>query len=830
MLLTTLTVRQRRAICFRDFMLQDLRFALRTLRHSPAFALTAMVSIALGIGANSAIFSLADGILLRPLPLANASQVVTLRSRTPSGTFGEISYPDFADIGNKNRSFDGMVAYQLAPCGLKADAKAQSQLKVGFQVSGNFFRVLGVEPQFGRTFRPDEGQAPGRDAVMVLGNDFWKSDFAGDPAVIGRHLRLNGVDFTVIGVAPKSFTGLDQFIRPAFFFPATMGPTIYSRDLLTDRGDRGWMVKARLKPGVSLQAANAEIAALAKSLEQSYPATDHGFGTAVRTEIQTRLDKGPGNAVILGLLFPAVMVALLIACANVANLTLSRGRARAREIAVRLAIGASRTRLVRQLMAESLVIALAGGALGLLIAQLCVDLLSNARIPSDIPIQLSFQLDQRVVWFTALVAGACALLFGLAPALRSTKTDLVPALKAGELSLARQRWFGRNALVTMQVAGSFVLMVAATQLFSGFSSLLSHGPGFRTDHLTLLSFDPTLIRYTPEQTDELYRTVIDRVHTLPGVKSAALTYSIPLGTSQQEFEEMAPEGHQFPAGQKSFTVQANTVDPSYFETLGVPILRGRGFLTTDRADSPPVAVVNEALAHGYFGNDAIGKRFRLNQQNGPWVEIVGVAATGKYNAIFEPPTGFLYLPLKQHPQPHMTLIAASYGDPAALARPLRELVRSIDSNLPIFGVRTVRDSFEQGSVALLRMMEAVVGSAGLLGLGLAIVGLYAVVAYQVARRTREIGIRMAIGADRRQVMRMILQQAASMGVTGVGIGLILSLAAGRALSASALAVPAFDPVLFISVPVGLLFVTLFAAAIPARRAARIDPMLALRQD
>ena len=810
-------------------MLSDLRYAIRTLRQSPGFALTAIISIALGIGANSAVFSFADALLFRPLTVPDAPQIVTLRSRTPSGTFGDMSYPDFADIRDKNRSFDGLVAYQIAPCGVARDDKAQSQLRFGYQVSGNFFRVLGIEPRIGRGFTPSEDQAPGRDAVMVLGHDFWLAEFGGDASAIGSHLRVNGIDFTIVGVAPESFTGLDQFIRPAFFITAMMGPKIYSHDLLTSRGERGWFVKGRLKRGVSIQAADAEISGLARLLEQAYPATDRGFGTAVRTELQTRMDRSPGDGVVFGLLFPVMMVGLLIACANVANLTVSRGRARAREIAVRLAIGASRGRIVRQLISESLVIAAAGGALGLLIAQYAVETFSSQQIPSDIPIQVDYQLDHRVLLFTALVAFACVMIFGLAPALQSTKTDLAPNLKAGELSENRRRWFGRNALVTFQIAASLVLLIAGSQLYRGISYLISNGPGFRTDHRILMSFDPTLIRYTPEQMKELYKTMTDRARALPGVKSAALSYSIPLGTGQQEYEEVIPEGFQFARGQNSLNVQADTVDQYYFETFGVPILRGRGFVATDRADSPRVAVVNETLARRYFGRDPIGKRFRLHP-SGPWVQIVGVAATGKYNAMFEPPTGFLYLPLSQNPQLHMTLIAESYGDPAALAAPLRAMVRSIDPNLPIFGIRTVGDFFEQGSVALLRRIVRVVGSAGLLGLGLALIGLYAVVAYQVARRTREIGIRMAIGADHRRVMRMILRQACAMGIAGVAIGAVLSFAGGRALSASALDVPALDPVLFAVVPAGLLLVTLIAAAIPARRAARIDPMQALRQD
>lgn len=811
-------------------MLSDLRFAVRTLRHNPGFAATAIVSIALGIGANATIFSLADGLLLRPLSVPNASQVVTLRARTPSGTFGEISYADFIDFRDKNRSFNGLVAHALARISFAPDAKSQPELRAGMLVSGNFFRVLRTEPQLGRGFKPEEDQVPGRDAVVVLGHDFWKNEFAADPSVAGRRIRLNGTDFTVIGVAPESFTGMDQYVRPAFFIPAMMAPALLTsnQDLLSNRGKRSFTVKGRLKPDVSIQAASAEASSLAKSLEQIYPNTNRSFSAVVRTELQTRAEVQQGDTIIVGLLFSIVLVVLLIACANVANLMLGRGRARAREISVRLAIGASRSRLVRQLMAESLLIAFAGGALGLLIAQLCVELASNFQIPGDVPIQFSFQLDQRVLWFTALVSLACAVLFGLVPAVQSTRADLVSALKAGELNHKRKRLLGRNVLVTVQIAGSLVLLVAATQLFRGFSYLLSHNPGFRTDHLLMASFDPALVGYTPAQTEQFYKTLLDRTRALPGVKSAALTFSIPMGTTTHG-ETVIPEGYQFPPGKESAEVLTDIVDPNYFATFGVPLLQGRGFLDADHADSPRVAVVNEAFARHYFRGNAAGKRFRLSNPNGPWVEVVGVVTTGKHLSLIEPPIDCLYLPLSQSPQSRMTLLALAYNDPAALAAPTRKMVRSLDLNMPVFGVRTIGDFFEQRSVKVLHLINGIVGTVGLLGLGLALVGLYAVVTYQVARRTREIGIRMTVGADRRQVMKMILRQAATLGLTGVGIGLVLSFAGGRALS-SGLGAPAFDPLLFVLVPLALLLTTLLAAAIPARRASQVDPMLALRQD
>jgi predicted permease len=811
-------------------MLNDLRYAIRTLRQNPGFALTAIVSIALGIGAAAAVFSLGDGLVLRPMPVPNPSQVVKLASRTPSGTFGDMSYRDFVDYRDKLQSFDGLVAYSLTPFGFARDSKAQSQMNYGFLVSGNFFRVMGTEPQLGRGFRPEEDQAPGRDAVVVLAHSFWETEFASDPTIIGRRIRLNALDFTVIGVAPESFTGMDLFSRPAFFVPAMMSPAMLTsnRDLLTNRNTRMFSLKGRLKPGVSMQAGTAEASALAHSLEQSYPATNRAFGAAIRTELQARLDNDPATPLMMAMLFAIVVVALLIACANVANLLLSRGRARAREIAVRLAIGASRGRLVRQLMAESLVIALAGGALGLVVARFAIDL--GAKLPQagDIPSQTAIALDARVLWFTLATSLATAILFGLAPALASTRSDLVPALKAGPSDQNRKRFLGRNALVTVQIAGAVVLLVAATQLFRGFGYLLSHSPGFGIDHRISMSLDPTLVRYTPRETEQYYRNLIQRVREMPGVKSATLSSSIPMNNWGGAV--VIPEGHQFPPGQQSATVWASTVDENYFQTMRIPMLYGRAFQATDSADSPRVAVVNELFARHYLGKNPIGKRIRMAEQGSPWMEIVGVTPTTKYVQMFEPPLDYVYIPFRQNPRGQMALIAESYGDPSLLAAPLRETVRAIDANVPVFGMRTMAEVIDQRAVRIMHFLNGLVASIGLLGLGLALVGLYAVVAYQVARRTREIGIRMALGADRPQVMQLILRQAAAMGLTGVIAGLGLSLLASRALSASVVATPSFDPLLVTLVPLGLLLTTLLAAAIPARRASRVDPIVALRQD
>jgi predicted permease len=813
-------------------MLNDIRYAFRTLRHNPGFAATAIISIALGIGANSAIFSMADGLLLRPMPVPDPSGIVSVRTRTPSGGFGNLSYADFLDLRDKSRSFAGLFAYDFVPAGVAKQPDAQPQLQTGYLVSGNFLEVLGIQPRLGRLFRPEEDEVPGRDAVLVLSFDFWKSEFVQDPSAIGRQIRINGLDFVVIGILPESFSGIDHLFRPAFYVPLAMGPKLSAsnHDLLTNRSKRPLFVKGRLTDGVSVEAADAEVAAIAKSLEESNPSTNHAVGAAVRTERQLRMELDPGDSELIMFLFALVAIVLSIACANVANLMLSRARARAREIAVRLAIGANRGRIVRQLMLESLVIALAGGALGLILAEYAVELFSTIRVPSDLPIQFSFRVDYRVLAFTLVASIASAILFGLAPALQSTRSDLVTALKSGESDPVRKRMLGRRALVVVQIAGSVVLVVAAAQLYRGLEDMLYGQHGFRTDHRITMRFAPAEIGYSPEQTEQFYRTLLERARNTAGVKSAALAARIPM-TSGGPAQAVIPEAYQFPPGQESVRIFSDYVSDQYFETFGVPILAGRGFLPTDRADSPPVAIVNEAFARHFLNGHPIGKRLRV-RPNGPWVEVVGMTVTGKYFSIFEPPLDFLYLPLSQHPQRRMTLIAETHTAPDAFAAPLREMVHAIDRNMPIFGVRTMEDLFDQRSVKIAHLFTGIVALLGVMGLALALVGLYAVVSYQAGRRTREIGIRMALGSARPQVVIMVMKYAATMALTGVCIGSVLTVAGHRAIRGGIMSsvFVGLNPALFVTIVMALLVTTLLAAAIPAHRAARIDPQQALRQE
>jgi macrolide transport system ATP-binding/permease protein len=820
-------------------MLHDLRYALRTLRQSPGFALVAIISLALGIGANTAIFSLANALILRPMPVPNSSQLIAvqsqLRGESLTGFFqySEVSYPDYADLRDKNKTFEGLAASQYSPFGFATEKSALPQMKFGELVSGNFFRVLDVPPVLGRSFRRDEDQVKGRDAVVVLGYDLWQTEFASSPDVVGKTIFLNGIAFTVIGVAPESFTGSQILIRSALYVPLAMEPRLAGgsqQDMLENRGDRGMTVQGRLKPGVSVAQAAAEARVIAQQLAQAYPVTNRTCSLVVDTDLQSRLKQNPYDLKLVSLLLALSGVVLMIACANVMNLMLSRARARSREIAIRLAIGAGRVRLVRQLLTESLVIAVLGGALGLLVAQAGADLFSQIRVPTDIPVVFDVRLDAGVLLFAMLTSVASALLFGLAPALQSTKPDLVPALKSGKADDGKRRRFvGRNTLVVAQVAGALLLLVFATQAYRGSSILLSSPAGFRTDHLLTASFNPVLARYTPDQTQEFYKRLLEKVRPLTGVKSAALTQAVPM-VPGGGLSRLVPEGVQLPPGAEAVSVVSNTVSEGYFDTVGVPIMEGREFQVTDRADSRRVAVVNELFARKYYPNQtAIGKRFRLNSTSGPVIEIVGVAKQSKYFFLVEPLFEYVYLPLTQNPQPGMTILLQTAGPSGAVAGPLREMVRSLDAGQPMFGVRTMEEIFDQRGNQTLGILIEAIGGMGLLGLVLAMVGLYGLMSYSVSLRAREIGIRMAIGADNVGVRRMVLKQGMTLAGIGVVIGLLLCVLASKAVTV-AIGVPSFNLALVAMVATGLVVVAALGAYVPARRASLVDPNTVLRQE
>jgi len=645
---------------------------------------------------------------------------------------------------------------------------------------------------------------------------------------------LNSIAFTVVGVAPEGFTGPNLLVGSAVYVPLAMAPLLHadaSRKELEDRGARALLVHGRLKSGVRLSQAAAEAQVIGRQLAQSYPETNKTTSFSVATDLQARLRQGAFDATVVGFLLALSAVVLLIACANVMNLLLSRARARSREIAVRLAIGAGRPRLIRQLLTESLVIAVLGGSLGILVAQAGIDLLSRIPVPSDVPILLDLRLDTRVLLFAMGVSLFSALLFGLVPALQSARPDLVPALKAGRGEGGkRRRFFGRNALVMSQVAASLVLLIFATQAYRGASILLSSPIGFRTDHLLMASFDPQLARYTAAQTQNFYDRLLDKARSLNGVKTAALAQAVPIAATGVSLTRMVPEGIPLPPGTETLALLSNTVSNGYFAASGIPLLEGREFQKSDRADSPRVAVVNEAFARKYYPKaSAVGKRFRLDGPSGPFTEIVGVARQAKYVFPVEPQFQHVYLPLSQNPQPSLTLLLYTTAPAADLAGPLREMVRSLDAGQPIIGLRTMEDYFDQRARKTMNILIETIGALGLLGFALALVGLYGLMTYSVGLRQREIGIRMAIGADSGGVLKMVLKQGMVLAGSGVAAGLVLSLAAGKPVTALIGTSYFYLPLLALVVA-GLLAAAALGAFIPARRASLVDPIEVLRHE
>ncbi|HET7871873.1 MAG TPA: ABC transporter permease [Terriglobales bacterium] len=816
-------------------MWQEIRYAFRMIARSPGFTAIAVLSLALGIGANAAIFSLADALLFRPLPVSDPGAVmdISLDKSGGNGLFGDISglsYPDYHDLRASAKSFDGLVAFKYMGVSMARSVSETPQIRLGAVVSDNFFSVLGVEPVLGRNFLPEENAHGGAPAV-VLAHGFWQDQFSGDKGLIGKTVRISGTDFTVVGIAPKSFFGMDQYVRPSFYVPMQTAQLLSgeNKDPLEDRNDYSLSLEGRLKKGLSRTQAQAEMATLWKGLQQQYPADGRKRSMAVRTQVQARIAQDSVDAILVTMLMVLVAIVLLIACANVANLLLGRARGRTREIAVRIALGVSRTKLLRQLFAENVVLSLAGALAGLGFAYGGIRFLQTIRIPTDLPVMIDPQLDQRVLLYSLIAALASALMFGLAPAFQSLKTDLVASLKNAESDRAgKRRTLGRNTLVIAQIALSMVLLVAAGMLLDGFRKSLVTSPGFRTDHLLMTEFDTSLARYTPEKTRTFYRELYDRARVLPGVQSATLSAIVPFQPTQAP-RTVIPEGYQPTKGQQNASLLYDVVDEHYFDTMKVGIVSGRAFTAGDKEGTPRVAIVNQEFARHYWpGQDPLGKRFQLDTEKGPYVQVVGVAKDSKYAWISEPPLQFFYLPFAQEKNTRMVLLLESSSNPALLAAPVREIVRSMDANQPVFNVRTFTEFYQMRALNPPRMIMQMVLTMGLIGLTLALIGIYGLVSYSVARRTREIGVRIAIGAGRNDVIKMVLRQGFVLAAIGIAIGGTLSAVTGKLLAKGMIGLGKPNPATFVLVPLAMLLVTMAACWTPAWRASRVDPMKALR--
>jgi putative ABC transport system permease protein len=814
---------------------KDLRYAFRMLLKSPGFTLIAMLALGLGIGANTAIFSVFNGMLWRPLPVRDPQQIVFLASKSQDAGYpNPLSYPDVQDYRKLNAVFSGIVAYTPNPVNFGAQGRPERAWAE--MVSGNYFSMLGLEAVRGRTFAPDEGIVPGKDPLMVLSFKFWQKRFGGDPSVIGQTVQVNNHSFTIIGVAPENYRGAYYFLEPDLYLPlTTLGLLDASQaDTLTKRDSSFLRVLGRLQPDVTPAQAMAAAEPLDRRLAQDYPDAHKSVSLLVMPELKARPEPGLGGFMsTFALIFMLLVgLVLLIACANVANLILARANGRRKEFATRTALGASRGRMIRQLMTETVLLSAFGGILGLLFARWAALGLMSIHIPTDIPIKLfDLRLDWRIFTFAFLAALLTGMIAGLVPSLQASRTNLADTLKAGGrsggASAGHHRF--RNALVVSQVAVS-LLLLACTGFFIRSLQNSSHvDMGFRVDHTLMLSMDLGLQGYTEDRGQQFYKQLGDRVRSLPGVRAAAVSSYIPMGYDNTLIN-IFPEGQVVDEKAKTETTLDDEVQPAYFRTAGTPVIQGREFTEADSALAPKVAIVNDTFAKTIWpGQNPLGKIFRT-KRDGPPIQVVGITRTGKYLFLYEGPQLYAYFPLAQHYSSTASLFVYTDGDPQQLLPAVRDQFSQLDAGLPVFAVTTMEAHVQYGKPLLpARLSAMLVGAFGLLGLVLASVGVYGVVSYSVSQRTQEIGIRTALGAQRSHVLAMILKQGMGMALIGTALGIVLSFLLFRALGSVLYGVKSTDLVTLSVVSAMLLGVAFMASYIPALRATRVDPVVALRE-
>jgi len=803
------------------------------LGKTPGFTIVAVVSLALGIGLNTAIFSIVNVILIRPVPgVTDQSRVVWLSA--------PISYPDYLDYRNETQSFEGMAA-ATGTSEFSLGRTGGPELITGEYVTENYFDVLKVGALKGRTFVKDEGQTPA--PVVVLSEHVWRTRFDSDANVIGRQISLNGLSFTVVGVAPKNFIGTEVGLNRELWVPLRMQPVLNppeaarAADPVSSRflsRDSHWLaVLARLKPGVSREQAGTELNNVARHVAETY--TGKVTPETLRSVQLLRMSGGmdPRDQKealpLAGIVMVVVALVLLIACANIASLLLARAAMRRRETAIRQALGATRLRLARQWLTESILLGVAGGALGLLLAlwanQLLISYLQTTPLAS-----LELGLDWRVLAFTLLVSVVTGIVFGLAPALQASRLDIVMALKSEDAQRAgSQRSRLRAAFVTAQVTLSVVLLVGAALFIRSLQSANAIDPGFRIDRALTVPINLGLLRYQESEGENFYRNLLARVQAQPGVEHASLVRFAQLGFSYAQFQVFT-EGDGDKKADDGFSTGFNVVGPNYFKTMGTALLRGRDFTEADRKGAPGVVVINETLAANLWPNEnALGKRVSVSGPEGPFLEVVGVARDGKYRSLGETPHPYIYQPVLQSYDPKMTLVVRTTGEPQTVVASVREQIRALDSNLPITNVKTLRDQVDL-SLFPSRVAAWTLGGFGVLALLLAAIGIYGVVSYSVAQRTREIGVRRALGAKESDVLRLVLGEGFFVIALGLAFGLLLAFAATRVIAGFLYGVAPTDPLTFVGVPLLLGLVAFVACYIPARRATRVDPLVALRYE
>lgn len=819
-------------------MLQDIRFGIRMLVRSPIVTLVAVLTLALGIGANTAIFSTLNGLFLRPLPVANADRLAALGGQT-KGVDGvsHFSWLEYQDLRSQANGFSDVIGYNLNLVGFDADGKSDT-IVVSF-VSGNYFPALGMKPAAGRFISGEQIEKTGGAPEVVLGYSLWKKRFNEDPSVVGKQIKLSGKPATIVGVAPKGFHGLYSLVDMQAYLPMGVR-TLWTdkqaaENFWTKRDSRQVTVLAYLKPGISMQQAQSSLNVVTQRWAQQYP-EEKDFSARVFPERLSRPEPDPTNGiVIVGVLFMVLAgLVLLLACTNVANIVLVRSTARAREMAVRAALGAARTRLIRQLMTESIVLAVLGGGAGLLLGAWASNLLGSIQIKAlGSQLLFDFSFDWRVFAFGLGAALLTGLLVGSAPAFRVSRTNLSQVLHEGSRGIlagsTKSRF--RNALVVIQVAGSLMLLVVAGLFVRSTRNAERTYLGFDPHHVLNASFDLRSLNLDAEGAQKMTRMLEQRVRELPGIESVSIASTVPMGYSHQG-GKIYIEGQAGSDADKAPSIDYNTVSRDYFQTMRIPVLRGRTFTDQDDAKAPKVAMVNDYMAKRYWPNqDAIGKRFSIVSATGPFIEIVGITKMGKYENPTESPTPFFYLPEQQDGVMIPTLQVRTSSDPAAMATQLEGEIRSLLPGVAIIGVETMEQTLEGANgLFLYRMGTRFSGALGLLGLILAVVGVYGVISYAAALRTHEIGVRMALGASRGTILAMVLKQGLRLVGAGVAAGLVLTLVATRGIASLLVDVSPMDPLTLTVVSLLLAGVGLLASFIPARRAMNVEPLRALKYE
>jgi len=805
-------------------LLDDLRFGFRQLRKSPAFTLTAALTLALGIGANATIFSWLNSVILNPLPCVDSRDLVSVRWQTPEGHGSSFSWLDYLDMKRRTTSMESLTVGTMTP--LSLGEVTQPDRIWGMLVSSNYFGTLGVQPVRGRAFLPEEDDNPGGHAVAVISHQLWQGKFGGDRRILGRTIRLNNRDFTVVGVVPEGFQGSILGLTFDLYVPASMAEAISGETgLLSNRGTHWLLGHARLKPGTDGRQAEADLTAISANLAREFSRSDR----YARADIIPIWREGGGQmlAPVVMLLMAVVGVVLLIACANVANLVLARAAGRRREIAIRQALGVTRSRLIGQLLVENGMLTLLGAGGALLALPAAGRLLMNFAPVTDFPVLVQVHADANVVSFALGISALATLLFGLIPALRASCPDVISALKddSGGSASPRKAWL-RNSLVVAQVTLSLVLLVSAGLLLKSLSRAVATDLGFDPRNVLVAGVDLTASGYNEASGKVALRDMLARISALPGVASVSTAQRVPLGLGGTNSSSVEVEGY-VASKNEEMLASVNTIGPDYFHTMSTRLVAGREFTPADRESSAPVVLINEAFVRRYFQElDPLGGQVKVYRQ---MRTVAGVVRDSKVQSLDEKPQPSVYLPVLQHFESDANFLVRTAGKPMAMARAVEDAIHGVNPALPVYGRRSLEQSI---SVAYFgqRMGGSLLGVFGALALALAAVGLYGVLAYTVTQRSREVGIRMALGAARSDVLGLILRYGLRLATIGLAIGLVVSIAVTRLMRSLLFGVSPTDPATILAVSIMLVVVALAASFLPAYRASRIDPILAIRQD